>query len=105
LHWRADQVAHKFTPVVALGERGARIGGAILLLLIAITFLLDAFLQVFPWYTAVAALTVIPVLVVLRQAHGHLKGYLRLMATNLNANLLAALLILVALFVRSFAHI
>jgi 1,4-dihydroxy-2-naphthoate octaprenyltransferase len=91
LHWRADKVVNKVTPVVALGERGARIGGAIL--------------QVFPWYTAVAALTVIPVLLALRQANGSLKGYLKLMAANMNANLLAALLVLIALFVRGLAHI
>jgi 1,4-dihydroxy-2-naphthoate octaprenyltransferase len=105
LHWRADKVVNKVTPVVALGERGARIGGAILLVLIAIMFLLDAVLEVYPWYSAVAALTVIPVLLALRQAHGDLKGYLKLMAANMNANLLAALLVIIALFVRSFAHI
>src|SRR5438876_4086886 len=34
LHWRADQEVHKVTPVVALGERGARLAGIVLLLLI-----------------------------------------------------------------------
>ncbi|HET8853256.1 MAG TPA: hypothetical protein VFN02_12080, partial [Ktedonobacteraceae bacterium] len=96
---------NKVTPVVALGERGARIVGAVLLTLIAITLLLDAILQVFPWYSAIAALTVILVFSALRQANGDLKGYIKLMATNLQANLLAALLILVALLVRGFAHI
>ncbi len=104
LHWRADSVVNKVTPVVAFGEYGARIGGAVLLVVIAIIFLLDAVLQVFPWYSAVAALTVIPVLLALRQANGDLKDYLKLMATNMNANLLAALLILVTLFIRGFAH-
>lgn len=105
LHWRADKVVNKVTPVVALGERGARIVGAVLLSLIAITLLLDAVLQVFPWYSAIAALTVILVFSALRQANGDLKGYISLMATNLNANLLAALVIVVALLVRGFAHI
>lgn len=105
LHWRADQAVGKITPVVALGERGARIVGAILLFLIAITLLLNALLQVFPWYSAIAVLTIIPVLLALRQATGALKDYVKLMVTNLNANLLAALLILVALLVRGFAHV
>src|SRR6202011_3116327 len=34
LHWRADKAVQKTTPVVALGEHGARIVGAVLLLLI-----------------------------------------------------------------------
>lgn len=105
LHWRADQVVGKITPVVALGERRARIVGAILLFLIAITLLLDALLQVFPWYSAVAVLTVIPVLLALRRATGDLKDYIQLMVTNLSTNLLAALLILAALLVRGFTHI
>ena len=105
LHWRADQEVHKVTPVVALGERSARIAGMVLLLLIAIMLLLDALLQIFPWYSAIAALTVIPVILALRQATGDLKGYLKLMVANLNANLLAALLILVALLVRGITRI
>jgi len=105
LHWRADQAVHKVTPVVALGEGGARIAGMVLLLLIAIILLLDALLQVFPWYSAIAALTVIPVMLALRQATGDLKGYMKLMMANLNANLLAALLILVALLVRGITRI
>src|SRR6266699_6681986 len=105
LHWRADQEVHKVTPVVALGERGARIAGMVLLLLIAIMLLLDALLQIFPWYSAIAALTVIPVILALRQATGALKGYVKLMVANLNANLLAALLILAALLVRGITRI
>src|SRR6266571_3615603 len=105
LHWKADQEVHKVTPVVALGERGARIAGMVLLLLIAIMLLLDALLQVFPWYSAIAALTVIPVILALRQATGDLKGYVKLMVANLNANLLAALLILAALLVRGITRI
>jgi 1,4-dihydroxy-2-naphthoate octaprenyltransferase len=105
LHWRADKAVGKITPVVALGERGARIVGAILLLLIAITLVLDVYLKVFPWYALIAALTIIPVGFVLRQATGDLKYYIKLMASNLNWNLLAALLIVVALLVSGFTHI
>ena len=46
LHWRADESVGKITPVVALGEPGARIAGALLLLLIAATVLLDVYLRV-----------------------------------------------------------
>ena len=105
LHWRADKAVQKTTPVVALGEDGARIVGALLLLLIAITIVIDAFLQVFPWYSILAALTIIPVQLSLRDARGDLKHYLKLMAANFNGNLLAALLILLALLVHGFAHI
>src|SRR5438132_13309852 len=104
LHWRADAAVGKITPVVALGERRARLVGAMILLLIAATFLLDAILNVFPWYSFIAAFTIIPVLNVLRQATGDLKQYIRLMATNLNGNLQAALVVLLALFVRGFAY-
>ncbi len=105
LHWRADKGVGKITPVVALGERGARIVGALLLLLIAITLLLDVYLKVFPWYAFLAALTIIPVEFALRQATGDLMNYIKLMASNLNWNLLAALLIVVALLVSGFTHI
>lgn len=105
LHWRADQTVGKITPVVALGERGARIAGALLLFLIALMIVLDALLQVFPWYSALAALTVIPVLFALREASGNLKQYLKLMATNFNSDLQAALIILIALLVHGFGHI
>ena len=105
LHWRADKEVGKITPVVALGERGARIVGAVLLLLIAVTLLLNVYLKVFPWYAIIAALTIIPVEFALRQATGDLKYYFKLMASNLNGNLLAALLILVALLVSGFTHV
>jgi 1,4-dihydroxy-2-naphthoate octaprenyltransferase len=104
LHWRADKTVGKITPVVALGEKRARYAGAILLLLIAVTVLVDALLQVFPWYSALAALTVIPVWFALHRATGDLKHYLNLMASNMNGNLLAAFLIMVALLVRGFGH-
>jgi 1,4-dihydroxy-2-naphthoate octaprenyltransferase len=94
----------KITPVVALGERRARVVGAVILTLIAATFLFDAILNVFPWYSFIAAFTVIPVLNALRHATGDLKQYLKLMATNMNGNLQAALVILLALLVRGFAH-
>lgn len=105
LHWRADKSVGKITPVVALGEQGARIVGAVLLLLVAATVLLDVYLKVFPWYAIIAALTIIPVEFALRQATGDLKHYFRLMASNLNGDLLAELLILLALLVRGFTHI
>lgn len=105
LHWRADKAVGKITPVVALGERRARLIGAILLILIAATFFFDALLQVYPWYSAIAALTVLSVLLALRQARGDLKGYLKLMAANSYANLQAAILLLIALLIRGFLHI
>ncbi len=105
LHWRADATVGKITPVVALGEARARLVGAILLVLIAILILLDATLSVFPWYSAIAAFTVIPVLLTLRRATGDLKGYIKLMASNLNGNLQAAAIILVALLVRGIVHV
>jgi 1,4-dihydroxy-2-naphthoate octaprenyltransferase len=105
LHWRADEAVGKITPVVALQERAARIAGGIMLALIALTIVIDAILNVFPWYSAIAALSVIPVFMALYQASGSLKNYLKLMATNTNGNLQAALLILAALLLRGFAHI
>jgi 1,4-dihydroxy-2-naphthoate octaprenyltransferase len=105
LHWRADAAVGKLTPVVLLGERRARIVGDVLLSLIAVTILFDALFNIFPWYSFIAAFTVIPVLNALRHATGDLKNYLSLMAANLNGNLQAALVILVALLVRGFIHV
>ena len=105
LHWRADKIAGKITPVVALGEHGARIVGALLLLLIAVILVVDVFLKVLPWYSIVAALTIIPVQFALRNATGDLKQYLQLMAANFNGDIQAALLILIALLVRGFVHV
>lgn len=105
LHWRADASVGKITPVVALGERNARIAGAILLLFIALTIILDASLQILPWYSFLAAFTVLPVLQAVRQATGDLKHYINLMAANLNGNLLAGLLIFIALLVRGIFHV
>lgn len=105
LHWRGDQKAGKITPVVALGEQGARAIGALILGVIALTLLALAFTRVLPWYSAVAALTVIPVQLALRQTNGELKQYLKLMMVNMNNNLLAGLIILAALLVQGFAHI
>ena len=104
LHWRADKEVSKITPVVALGEKGARIVGALLLLLIAVTLIVDVNLKVFPWYAIFAVLTIIPVEVALQQATGDLKHYMKLMASNLNANLLSALIILASLLVSGFTH-
>ena len=104
LHWRADKTVGKITPVVALGEKGARIVGAVILLLIAILLIVDVFFRVFPWYAILAAFTIIPVEIALRQATGDLKYYVKLMASNLNANLVAALIILASLLVSGLTH-
>lgn len=105
LHWRADKTVGKITPVVALGENGARVVGAILLFLIALTVFIDALVSVFPWYSIIAAFTIILVLIALRQANGDLKQYLKLMTANFNADLQLALLIIASLLVRGFAHV
>jgi 1,4-dihydroxy-2-naphthoate polyprenyltransferase len=104
LHWRADKEVGKITPVVALGENGARIVGALLLLLIAVTLIVDVYLKVFPWYAIFAVLTIIPVEIALQKATGDLKHYFKLMSSNLKANLLSALIILTSLLVRGFIH-
>jgi 1,4-dihydroxy-2-naphthoate polyprenyltransferase len=105
LHWRADKTAGKVTPVVALGERGARVAGMVILLLIALAFVADVALAVFPWYSAIAVLTVLPAQLLLMRATSDLKFYLRLMATNFNGNLQAALLVALALLIRGVVHI
>jgi len=105
LHWRADQAVGKITPIVALGERSARLVGGILLSCVALTIFLDVLLNVFPWYSIIAAFTIIPVLLTLRQATGDLKNYLKLMVSNRNGDLQAAFLILLALLVRGFTHV
>jgi 1,4-dihydroxy-2-naphthoate octaprenyltransferase len=105
LHWRADKEVGKITPVVALGENGARIVGALLLLLIAVTLIVDVYLKVFPWYAIFAVLTIIPVEIALQQATGDLKHYFKLMSSNLNANLLSALIILASLLVSGFTTV
>ncbi len=45
LHWRADQAVGKITPIVALGERSARLVGGILLSCVALTTFLDVLLK------------------------------------------------------------
>lgn len=105
LHWRADKTAGKITPVVALGERRARSAGSLILLLIALAFIVDAILPVYPWYSVVAALTVLPAQFHLRRSTIDLKFYLQLMATNFTADLQAALLVTLALLIRGFVHI
>jgi 1,4-dihydroxy-2-naphthoate octaprenyltransferase len=105
LHWRADKIVGKITPVVALGERGARVAGSLTLLLIALAFILDAILPVYPWYSVVAALTILPAQFLLRRSTSDLKFYLQLMSTNFKANLQAALLVTLALLIRGFVHI
>jgi len=105
LHWRADQAVGKITPIVALGERSARLVGGILLSCVALTIFLNVLLNVFPWYSIIAVFTIIPVLLTLRQATGDLKNYLKLMASNRNGDLQATFLILLSLLVRGFTHI
>jgi 1,4-dihydroxy-2-naphthoate octaprenyltransferase len=105
LHWRADKEAGKITPVVAVGEKRARVVGALILLLISITIIVDAYLKVFPWYAIFAVLTIIPVEVALQRATGDLKHYVKLMATNFNANLVASLIILASLLLSGFLHL
>ncbi|WP_069806094.1 prenyltransferase [Thermogemmatispora onikobensis] len=105
LHWRADRQAAKKTPVVLLGEERARQLGAVLLGLTALLIIIDVLLGVFPWYSILAALTVIPVYLVLRRSRGELKQYLALMAQNMSSNLLAVLLLVLALLVRGFTHL
>ena len=105
LHWRADQAVGKITPIVALGERLARLVGGILLSCVALTLFLDVLLNIFPWYSIIAAFTIIPVLLTLRQATGDLKNYLKLMASNRNGDLQATFLILLSLLVRGFTHV
>lgn len=105
LHWRADRAVGKITPVVALGEHRARIVGACILVLISTMMLIDVVLRVFPWYSAIAVLTVLPVLFAIRRATGNLKDYIDLMATNTSANLRTALLLILALLIRGFTGI
>ncbi|WP_052888843.1 prenyltransferase [Thermogemmatispora carboxidivorans] len=105
LHWRADREAQKKTPVVLLGEERARHLGAVLLGLTALLIIIDVLLGVFPWYSILAVLTVIPVYLVLRRSRGELKQYLALMAQNMSSNLLAVLLLVLALLVRGFTHL
>src|SRR5947209_1435166 len=87
LHWRADKAVGKITPIVALGEQRARLVGAMLLVCIALTIILDVLLHIFPWYSLLATLTIVPVLIALHRATGDLKHYVKLMAINLNGNL------------------
>lgn len=105
LHWRADLAVKKMTPIVVLGEHRARVVGALIIGVTGLLLLIDAWLQVFPWYSCVSVLTIIPVLVAIRQATGPLKYYIQLMATNLNANLQTAIVLLIALLIRGTTHL
>ncbi len=104
LHWRADKEAGKITPVVALGEKRARLVGALLLLLIALSLIVDVYLNIFPWYAIFSVLTIIPVEIALQRATGDLKHYIKLMTANLKANVWSALIILASLLVSGFTH-
>lgn len=105
LHWRADREAGKITPIVALGEYRGRVVGALLLACISLSLIADVILYVLPWYTIVAILTTVPVLMAVRYARGDLKSYQQLMQAALNANLEMAGLILIGLCIRWFLHI
>lgn len=102
LHWRADKMVSKITPIVALGERRARMVGIVLLFVIAITLILDALLGVFPWYSIMAIVTIVPVLRVLHYATGDLEAYLLLMKTNTNADVQTAIILICALLLHQF---
>jgi len=102
LHWRADKAVGKITPIVALGERRARIVGTLLMVIVGLTLLFDSITGVFPWYSIIAVVTIIPVLRVLQRATGDLKLYLLLMKTNTNADIQAAVILVLALLVRQF---
>src|SRR5579871_6438239 len=100
LHWRADRAVGKMSPVAALGEERAKVVGFLLLALVALAILVDSIVGALPWYAALAALTVLLPVNALRQTDGSLPGYLRVMAQLMNGNLLAALVMLVAIIVQ-----
>ena len=101
LHWRADRAVGKMSPVAALGEERARVVGYALLALVGVVILSDSLIGALPWYAAFAALTVLLPINALRQADGSVPGYLRVMANLMNGNLLAALIILIAIIVQA----
>lgn len=105
LHWRADQAIGKMTPIVVLGEYKARIVGGLFLVLIALTIILDIWLQVYPWYSIVVVFTTIPVTFALLKATGNLKDYMKLMATTTSADLQTAFLLIVAILINGILHI
>jgi 1,4-dihydroxy-2-naphthoate octaprenyltransferase len=97
LHWQADKVVGKMTPIVVLGTSRARMVGVFLVMLIACLLILDVFLQIYPWYSIVAVLTIMPVTLALKRATGELQNYTKLLAIDTSADLQAAFLLVVAM--------
>ncbi len=101
LHWRADREVGKMSPVAWLGEiRGRQVGWG-LLATCAVALVAACAVAALPWYAVAAVGTLALPAVALRQADGSLAGYGRLMAATINGDLLAALLVLVAIVVRA----
>jgi 1,4-dihydroxy-2-naphthoate octaprenyltransferase len=100
LHWRADRMVRKMSPVAALGEERAKVVGYVLLGLVAIALLVDSFIGALPWYAAFAALTVLLGVAALRRADGTLGGYGKLMGSVVQGDQLAAIILLVAIIVH-----
>ncbi len=100
LHWRADRMVGKMSPVAALGEERARIAGYVLLGLVGVVILVVSFIGALPWYAAFAALTVLLGIAALRRVDGSVEGYGKLMGSVVNGDLLAAVIMLVAILVR-----
>ncbi len=100
LHWRADRMVGKMSPVAALGEERARVVGYALLALVGVALLVDSLIGALPWYAAFAALTVLLGVAALRRADGSLAGYGKLMGSVVNGDLLAAIILLVAIIVQ-----
>ncbi len=99
LRWRTDRRNGKITTLA--GEYRMRLVGATLILLISLALLLTTLpLQIFPWYSAIAALTTPPVLLVLNQASRDVQHYRRLLKAIRLANVQTTLLLLIALLIR-----
>jgi 1,4-dihydroxy-2-naphthoate octaprenyltransferase len=99
LHWRADRQVGKMSPVAALGEQRGRTVGFVLQALVAASILVVSALGALPWYAAVAALTLLLPFAALRRADGTLAGYGKLMGSVVNGDLLACLIMIVAVVV------
>lgn len=104
LHWRADRAVGKMSPVAALGEERGRVVGFALLALVGLAIIVSCLVGAMPLYAGFAALTVLLPLNALRHADGSLPGYLRMMASLMNGNLLAALILLAAIIVQGIVH-
>ena len=102
LHWRADRMVRKMSPVAALGEERAKVVGYVLLGLVGVALLVDSIVGALPWYAAFAALTVLLGVMALRRADGTLEGYGKLMGSVVQGDQLAAIILLVAIIVQGF---